>query len=80
MPMKAISEKYIDQDVGIRAVFKKQFNNSNGYTNIPEETVVYKDTVPLLLVLEPSEIKNYLYNSNKDFIVCFIKGKILEIK
>lgn len=80
MPMKAISEQYIDQDVGIRAVFKKQFNNSNGYTNIPEETVVYKDTVPLLLVLEPNEIKNYLYNSNKDFIVCFIKGKILEIK
>ncbi len=80
MPMKSISEQYLDQEVGIRAVFKKQFSNSNGYTNIPEETIVYKETLPLLLVLEPNEIKNYLYNSNKDSVVCFIKGKILEIK
>lgn len=80
LQMKSISEKTLNQEVGIKAVFRKQFNSAIGYTNVPEETVVYSENVPLLLVLEPVEIKNYLYNSNKDFVTCFLKGKILEIK
>ena len=80
LQMKNISEQNLNQEVGIRAVFRKQFNSAIGYINVPEETVVYADNVPLLLVLETVEIKNYLYNSNKDFVTCFLKGKILEIK
>jgi hypothetical protein len=80
LQMKNISEQNLNHEVGIRAVFRKQFNSAIGYINVPEETVVYADNVPLLLVLEPVEIKNYLYNSNKDFVTCFLKGKILEIK
>ena len=78
--MKSISEHFLNQEVGIRAIFRKQFNNSSGYTNVPEDTIIYSENIPLLLVLEPSEIKNYLYTSNKDAVTCFIKGKILEIK
>jgi hypothetical protein len=80
LQMKSISEQTLNQEVGIKAVFRKQFNSAIGYSNVPEETVVYSENVPLLLVLEPVEIKNYLYNSNKDFVTCFLKGKILEIK
>lgn len=78
--MKSASEKYLNQEVGIRAVFRKQFNNSMGYTNVPDETYVYSENVPRLLILEPTEIKNYLSNTNKDIVTCFVKGKILEIK
>lgn len=78
--MKTNPEQYLNQEVGIRAVFRKQFNQSMGYANVPDETTIYSDNVPLLLILEPTEIKNYLYNTNKDAVTCFIKGKIIEIK
>lgn len=78
--VKSAPEQFLNQEVGIRAVFRKQFSNSMGYTNVPDETYVYSENVPRLLILEPSEIKNYLSNTNKDTITCFIRGKVLEIK
>lgn len=71
-------ESLENKDVSFRVSFIKDEFSANGFTNIPTETIVARDNVPKLLVLEPGQIRNYL-KSNASF-TCFISGKILEVK
>lgn len=76
--LNAIDESLEGTDLNFRATFIKDEFSPNGFTNIPSETSIYKDNIPKLLVLEPSQIRNFLKSNNK--FTCFVSGKILEIK
>lgn len=78
LTLNSTQESLENQDVSIKASFVKDEFSANGFTNIPSETVLVKENIPKLLVLEPAQIRNFL-KTNGSF-TCFVSGKVLEIK
>jgi hypothetical protein len=73
-------ESWLQSDQAFRVVFRVDKNSALGFSNLPEESQLYKETVPLLLSLTPPEIKKNLENSKSGFLECFLQGKVLEIR
>ncbi len=78
LTLNSSNESLENQEVSIRASFIKDEFSANGFANIPNETIIVKENIPKLLVLEPAQIRNFL-KSNGVF-TCFVSGKILEVK
>lgn len=76
--LNKVDESLEGSDATFKALFIKDEFSPNGFTNIPNETNIYKENIPKLLVLEPSQIRNFLKSNNK--FTCFVSGKILEVK
>lgn len=78
LTLNSTQESLENQEVAIKASFVKDEFSANGFANIPSETVVVKENIPKLLILEPAQIRNFL-KTNGAF-TCFVSGKVLEIK
>ena len=78
LTVNSVDESLEGFDTTFRATFVKDEFSPNGFANIPAETNIYKENIPKLLVLEPSQIRNFLKSNNK--FTCFVSGKILEVK
>lgn len=78
LTVNSVDESLEGSDTTFRATFVKDEFSPNGFANIPAETNIYKENIPKLLVLEPSQIRNFLKSNNK--FTCFVSGKILEVK
>jgi hypothetical protein len=75
-PNKEIENKF----VVIKTRFVKDAGSSSGFASVAENTEVYTNNVPKLLVLKPSEITKYFQTSGKRELVCFLEGSVLETK
>lgn len=78
LTMKKNSEKLMDTNASFKVTFRKDYFSSAGYINIPEETQVYNENVPLLLVLNSNQIRGFL--NSKTAFTCFIKGTVVDVK
>ncbi|MDX1957841.1 MAG: VWA domain-containing protein [Leptospiraceae bacterium] len=75
-----VDAEMVGEEIAFRTVFKKDLSTSLGFSNIPNETKIQKDSIPSLLNLTQAEIKAALSKGDKDFLSCFVKGRILEVK
>ncbi|MCB1192932.1 MAG: VWA domain-containing protein [Leptospiraceae bacterium] len=76
--VKSLNHSFINKEVFIKTTFINDSFSSTGFTNLPNDTYIYNENVPKLLVMSSKEIGNSLKN-NKHF-TCFIRGVILEMK
>ena len=78
LTLNSSGESLENQDVSIRSSFIKDEFSANGFANIPADTIVVKENIPKLLVLEPAQIRNFLKSNG--LFTCFVSGKVLEVK
>ena len=80
MNFKKLDERYLEQDIFVESVFVNSRVSSSGFSNLPDETRIYRNIPPSLLVFNPREIAQKLSEKKATSIKCFVRGKILEIK
>ena len=80
LQLREVKDEWLNKDISFKVRFKKDNYSSLGFSNIPEESYPYKDSVPLLLSLNVKEIQKFFLETKKTSLVCFVSGKVLEIK
>lgn len=78
--VKEANDNLLDKFVSYRATFILDPMNTSGFSNIPDETTLYEENVPGLLVMNPSEIRTYMTANRLKSFSCFIRGKVVEVK
>lgn len=70
----------LNKEIFIRTTFIKDKYSSTGFSNLPNETLIYKEDVPRLLVFTPSELAKYFRENSVSYRYGFIKGTVMDMR